>query len=1593
MKKMDRNAIEDVMVLTPFQQGILFNYLKDPESNLYSEQLRVSISGIGSRNFRPIEAAEMRDYYPLSSSQKRIYILHNMEENSIAYNMPSAMWVEGPLDIERLERICRHLVQRHESLRTSFINIDGEPFQKIHDHAGFEIQHIDPDVYAGNPGSYDKIIADFIRPFDLDRPPLWRVGLLKVAEEKYLLLDDLHHIISDDISIGILITELSELYDGRTRDHLSVQYKDYALWEIQRQKDDSMRDTQEQFWLDRFAGEIPVLDLPADYPRPPRLSFRGANLEFKMDATLTDRLRELAKQRRTTLFVLLFSIYNTLLYKYSGQEDIIVGTPITERTHQDVHAVVGMFVNTLSLRTHPAGNLAFSTFLQQVKEDTVTAFSHRFYPFELLLEQLDLRRDISRNPLFDTMFALHTVDLERIRIPGLNVYPYQFQNPISRLDLTFSVFEARQGLHLLLEYSTALFKKETMERFRNHFINTCRAVLEDPERKLKDIDILSGEEKNRLLVTFNDASAEIPETKPLHRLFEEQAQRTPENVALTGIGHRVAGARHTAPADTSVTYRELNEKAARLAAKLINKGVRQKDRQKDIVAIKTKKSLDMIIGILGILKAGAAYLPIDPQYPKERIDYMLKDSSARALVSWFDGFMVRWLDGSSVPTYQPTNQLTSKPNNLAYVIYTSGSTGKPKAVAVEHGAVVNMLLWRKKEYAISNRHSVLQLASFSFDSSVEEIFTPLISGARILLVPSAYRFDLAYLEEVFNNHHITHLSTVPGFYRSLLDSIPDALTGLEAVTVGGESFGPELVKKHFELLANTALYNEYGPTENSVCTTAFRFNPARDENPPIISIGRPITNVNCFILDRHNHPVPVGVPGDLYISGAGLARGYLNRPELTAERFVISQRLLVNGESSPDDQCPMTNDILYRTGDRACWIPDGNIRFLGRSDSQVKVRGFRIETGEIQSRLAGHKQVKEAAVIARTSEGGDTYLCAYIIPFPGADYAKLPPGLPSPAITETINAYLGRFLPDYMLPSFIVPVKEIPLTANGKIDRNALPEPACAGKKTYTAPRDNIEETLARLWLEALNGNRQSPLMIGIDDNFFLSGGHSLKAAMVVSRFNKQFNTSVSLSRLFEFPTIRTFARFIKESGRQEINREIRPIETGEYYPQSSAQKRLYFLAQMETNQTCYNMPWLVRVTGKLDVYRFRAACRKVILRHETLRTSFHTINGEPVQRVHGQVEFEIRHFKEAASFVRPFDLSQAPLLRLGLKETGPDEHLLILDMHHIIGDGTSMEILVDDFFRFYKGETLPPLKIQYKDFTLWQNRLRTAENNTLRQQEEYWLNLYSHGSSIPRLNLPCDFPRPTIFSFKGATHSFKPDKQDTERLKLLTREHNATLFTVLMTALNILLYKYSGQEDIIVGTSTAGRSHSDLERLIGMFVNELALRNRPTGSKTFLQLLGEVKQATIDAFDNQDIQFEELVDRLNPERDPSRNTLFDVCLSVANFKRPETVLEDIALTPLPMETGTSKFDLTLFAFEDERDGTISFNLEYCTSLFAPDTIRRMAVHFLNILRTVTAAPDIRIEEINIYYPGCSNRHRSLPKTHNPPSESFTLGL
>ncbi|SHN37815.1 non-ribosomal peptide synthetase [Mucilaginibacter sp. OK098] len=1507
------------------------------------------ISGLGKTAYQSIEKAVRKDHYALSSAQQRMYFLYELDRTSLAYNMPYVVELEGALDEDRLNAAFRSLITRHESLRTTFEVVQEEVLQRINKTVDFTITHYE----AEDAETAAAAITSFIRPFDLGSGPLIRIGLVKVSQDSHLLLADMHHIITDGVSQGILIRDFMELYEKGSLPALALQYKDYSEWQHSQTQQEQLN-SQRTYWKEQFSGELSVLDLPQDHSRPQVKSYQGSSQSFTLDREETKALKALGEKSDATLFMTLLSVLNVLLGKLSNQEDITIGTPIAGRYHAELEGIIGLFVNTLALRNHPKGELSFREFLEAVKTSSLSGFENQLYPYEELVNELELARDTGRNPLFDVMFTFQNFRQDELQIPGLQLKFRDGDHGISKFDLTLTAVEAGEELELTFEYSTSLFESETINRFISYFKRIVTEVTADADKQLSKIEILSTSERNKLLNEFNATEVAYPKDKTIIDLFEAQAERTPDSVAVFS-------------ASESITYKELNARINQLTYFLAQKGVVKES----IVGLLMDRSIDFIINAFAVVKAGALYLPIDSGYPDERINYMLTDSHAAILLTKENILKEKNINEDKVifcydkltnelGKLEETNPESQRAEDI-YVLYTSGSTGAPKGVIGTQKGLINRLNWGWENYPAKDDEIFCLKTNIGFGDHLVEVFSPLLSGVPVRIFSDEEILDIPRMYALLVQEKITRITLVPSYLKALIEqNNGKQLTNhsIRFIFCSGEYLPFQLAQEFYKNFSDISLVNIYGSTEVSADATYYTvenqdvellgdINELQEEQIRKIPIGKPISNTTILILNRNNALQPVGVPGELYVSGISLARGYLNKPELTAERFI--------------DHPYKAGEKLFRTGDLARWLPDGNIEYLGRMDDQVKIRGHRIELGEIENQLASHPEIREVVLLAREREG-DKYLVGYYLS-------------ENKISSEELRAYLSERLPKYMLPSYFVHIQSMPLTPNGKTDRKALPEPDYSSGTTYTAPETELEVKLTGIWSEVLQLDKEQ---ISVTAGFFDLGGHSLKATTLVNRIYKELQVEVPLKAIFTHQDIRSLGAYISGLGKTAYQ-TIEKVVRKEHYALSSGQQRMYFLYELDRTSLAYNMPYVVELEGALDQERLNEAFRSLITRHESLRTTFEVSAGDVVQRINETTDFTISHYQAAdaetaaaqiTSFIRPFDLGAGPLIRVGLVKVSQESHLLLADMHHIITDGVSQGILIRDFMELYEKGSLPALGLQYKDYSEWQQG--ASQQEVLSSQSTYWKDRFSEGLSV--LDLPLDHNRPSVKSYQGSSRTFTLNREETHQLKALGERSDATLFMTLLSVLNVLLGKLSNQEDVTIGTPIAGRYHVELEGIIGLFVNTLALRNHPKGGLSFREFLEEVKTSSLSGFENQLYPYEELVNELELPRDTGRNPLFDVMFTFQNFRQEELQIPGLQLKFRDADHGISKFDLTLTAVEAGEELELTF--EYSTSLFEAGTIDRFISYFKRIVTEVTVDANKQLSQIDIL--SASERNRIL---------------
>jgi amino acid adenylation domain-containing protein/non-ribosomal peptide synthase protein (TIGR01720 family) len=1538
--------------------------------------------------------------FPTSFAQQRLWFLDQFEPGSPFYNIPLAVRLQGRLDIDVLRRVLVEIVRRHEILRTTFIALDGQPMQLV---TPFEASGADPLPLPVTDLSHlpdDQREAEMYRlatweaqrPFDLRAGPLVRAALLRLTDDDHLALLTLHHIIADGWSMGVLLHELATLYAafvaGRPAPlpDLPIQYADYAVWQretLARSAGDGVSplDRQLAYWRERLADAPAALDLPTDRPRPPVQSSRGASCSARLPQALAERLRALGRQAGATLFMTLEAAFAVLLRRYSGQEEVCIGTPVAGRSRPELEGLIGCFINTLVLRHDLRGSPTFREVLERTRATALEAFAHQEAPFELVVEAVQAARDISRTPLFQVMFILQNAPASVHQLPGLTLTQIDVETGTSTFDLTLSATEDVEGVALAVEYCTDLFTEGTIHRLLTHYRVLLEGIVADPACPIDRLPLLSAEERSTLLNWGGVVRPSVAPTSTIVERFEAEADRAPDAEAVVW-------------GDTRLNYADLDRRANQLAHYLRRLGVRPGV----LVGIALERSADLVVAVLGVLKAGGAYVPLDPAYPSERLAGMLADArpavvlTGAATEAWLaagDGQVVDLAAATAAIAACPAQRLDNgaTPDDLAYVIYTSGSTGPAKGVMVTHAALSNACDAWERAYDLrraARRH--LQMASFSFDVFVGDLVRALCCGGALVLCPRETLLEPARLYDLLYRERIDCAEFVPGVLRLLIDYLNDSgqrLDWMRLVICGSDTWFVGEYRRVMRLCSpDTRIINSFGLTETTIDSTYFDGGVHALLDEQSVPIGRPFDGVRLFILDQHRQPTPIGVPGELYIGGVGVARGYLNRPDLTAERFVLLEGFGNDGNGAQVQR-------VYRTGDRARWLPDGNIEFLGRLDHQIKIRGYRVEPGEIEAVLVRHPAVRAAAVTLHHNAPGGPRLAAYLEPV-ASDAAD-----ERNALVASVRRWLEERLPEYMIPSAFVTLDALPLTPNGKIDRRALPAPdwsARAAEAAFVAPRTPIEELLAGVWSDLLGVAR-----ISAQDDFFALGGHSLLATQLVARIRATLGVELPVRAVFEAPRLADLAQRVADVRRHDGHPPAPPIRPqprdGRRFPLSFAQQRLWFLDQLEPGSAFYNIPEVVRLRGRLDVAALERALNLVARRQEALRMRIVTGDGQPALVIEppGALEahplrIPVRDLRALpvnerepaalriaeADVRQPFRLDQAPLMRALALRLADDDHLIVLTIHHIIGDAWSTNILVQELTACYealiggRSLVLPDLPVQYADYAVWQREWLQGE--TLAQRLSFWR---EHLSGLPPLlNLPTDRPRPAVQTYNGAYTTFRLPVRLSAALRTLAQHESATLFMTLLTAFAALLQRYSGQEEFAIGVPVAGRSHAELEGVIGFFVNTLALRMNLTGHPSFHEAVQRVRATALDASAHQDVPFDMVVDALHPARTLSHSPIFQVMMVMQNDVAIGSVGRGGAgmqAESVTLHSGAAKFDLTLFVIDD--GAVIEGAFEYNTDLFDGDRITRMIGHLETLLEEIVANPDQPLDRLPILTP------------------------
>jgi amino acid adenylation domain-containing protein len=1502
--------------------------------------------------------------FPASSSQQRLWFLDQLMPGNSFYNIAFALRIRGELRLPVLQQALVEIVLRHEVLRTTFETVEGQSVQVVNRPHGVLMPIVD---LSGLERPARERQAEALAAqesqgaFDLTRGPLLRVTVLRMDSSSHMLLVTFHHIISDGWSIDIFMREVGALYQtiaaGKPSilPNLPVQYADYSVWQQQWLESSPAARAERDYWSKQLA-HITTLEMPTDFPRLPAQTFRGTRRSFRIQEALANRLKLVSQQHGVTLFMTLLAAFQTLLFKYTGQTDIAIGTPVANRGRTQLESLIGFFANTLVLRSDLSGNPTFVEVMARARQVSLNAYTHQTLPFEKVVEDLQPERSLSRTPLFQIAFIFqNTTGSEKTgEIPELQMEIVETEAKTSKFDLTLEVVEGRSGFLGVFEYSIDLFSAATIDRMIEHFQMLLTDIVASPTKTIRQLALLSATEAEQLN-TWNATETAYGDGggQTLVDLLMAQAARTPEQVAVKLATIDTASAPNTAIHQLS--YAALAQASNQLAHYLQQLGVGPETR----VGVCMDRSVEMVVALIGILKAGGAYVPMDPDYPAVRLAYMLADSNIDVLLTQShlnerlpatDATIIsldsEWNKLALYPNTAPDIDLTA--DNLAYIIYTSGSTGQPKGAMNAHRGIVNRLVWMQAEYQLTDAHKVLQKTPFSFDVSVWEFFWPLLNGAGLVMAQPGGHRDADYLVNVIQAEQITTMHFVPSMLDIFLQAQNvEACTSLWQVMCSGETLPKAYVERFYSRL-KASLHNLYGPTEAAVDVSYWACQS--NDLGMSVPIGKPIANLQLYVLGDSLEQLPVGVSGELYLGGVGLGRGYWARPSLTAERFL------------PNPYSQLAGERLYRTGDLAKWRGDGVVEYIGRADFQVKIRGYRIELGEIESALRGQDGVRDAVVIAREDTPSDKRLVAYLVA--------------SESQTLEVNILrdaLNRTLPAYMVPSVFVTLDQLPLSPNGKINRQALPKPQgtlLEHQQTFQPLSSPTEELLAAIWADLLNVQRISAVA-----NFFELGGHSLLATRLVARIREQFGVDVSLRAIFELSTLQAISRTIDVGRQNKTGTQLQtlvPLPRMEALPVSFAQQRLWFIHQLDQNSPAYNAFVAIRLTGTLNAAVLERSVNALVQRHEILRTTY-AFKDELVQIVaeslsinlplidltnlDTQEQDRILHDLMATESVAPFDLGNGPIFRTRLVKMQPDVHVFLLALHHINSDAWSFPILFQELVQLYQAfvsgqlSPLPPLPIQYADYAAWQRRWLAGE--VLEVQIAYWQKKLVGVSTL--LELPTDHPRPPAQTYRGSSRSFQLSKDTTQLLKDFTKAEGATLAMGLLAGFEILLRRYTGQDDFVVGQGIGMRRWQATEGLIGPFINMLLLRASFTDGLTVRQLIRQVRETALDAYDHQDLPFEKLVEVLQPKRDPSYNPLAQVMFVFHNTPVSHIDLTNLQFDFVASEQHSAQFDLLLRITEVNE--TLMGQLEYNTDLFEGQTVVRMVEHYQTLLSAALQNP------------------------------------
>ncbi|MCM3291594.1 amino acid adenylation domain-containing protein [Paenibacillus sp. MER 180] len=1492
---------------------------------------------------------------PLSFAQKRLWFVNQLNPDHSFYNIPFVLRLIGSFHYPCFVMALNEIVKRHDSLRTRIVAKDGIPMQVRDRYCPFEVELIDLSASESETilQQADSILEQKARtPFDLSEDVPVRFCILKLKEQEHIFLASFHHIAVDGWSIGVFMKELTDFYNSSVSGsslerELPFQYADFSTWQTEWLTGEQITSGL-NYWKQQLLG-VESLSLPTDYTRPVVPSYRGDTVRYTLPNAISKMVNLYAEEHNYTLFMSYLSVLKVLLSRYSGQDDITIGTPIANRNKTETKGIIGFFANTIVIRSHLAGELSFRSLLDQIRETSLKAYENQDVPFEKIVEEIHPDRNSNLNPLFQVMFIFQSSDNEHIHMQDLQIAPMQLDTQTSKFDITFTVQKAMDEHQIHIQYNTDIFKASTIERMIQHYELLLTQLFQAPEAPMAQFSMLTEAELLQLK-QWGMNQPVVAMTKCVHDLIS--CIHYSESIAI------VHG-------EVALTYKEIYNYSNQFAH-YISSFICERNQ---LIGILMDRSVEMIVALLGILKAGCAYVPIDPGYPTERLEYMISESNIQLIVTNLDVPNI-------IPSYKnqvvPFNHLDVLqhlrvdkyetdvlPEDLAYVIYTSGSTGKPKGIAMPHQVLVNLLEWHKEHPTLGEPCRTLQFTTISFDVAFQEIFSTLYLGGTLILIRNEDRDDFSVLADIIISKRVERIFMPFVALNQLAETCvlerKERFSLKNVVTAGEQLLINQKIRQFFHNIPNCTLHNHYGPSETHV-VTEYMMPQLTQEWEDIPPIGASINNVGLYVLDKYQHMVPIGVKGELYVAGQAVSNGYMNREDLTRDSFV---QLPIAPEQS----------ILYKTGDMVSFREDGNLNYYGRLDKQVKIRGYRIELSEIESVIMSHRAIQDVFVLVQERKYIKFFVAYYTI-------------RPANSLTiEELKGYVATLLPRYMIPSFWSELQEIPLLPNGKVNRAALPDPERSFEcvEADDEPQTELEKTMAQIWCEVLGLVR-----LGVNQSFFDVGGHSLLATQVISRIRSQLNMELPLRILFEHHTIKELSHYISNHVNDFSHRPIVQIGMGDERvvtgPLSFSQKRLWYIEHMELTASPNNIPLVLHMKGTLLTNELEKSIQCLVKRHDLLRTTFHIQgDGQPEQVIHPVMNDKLklilingegkRNIKNIIQELlqHKFDLSIGPLIRFHLIYLGLEEWIFLINMHHIISDGWSISILLKELTELYNAYVhsreaqLEQLPFRYLDYCYWQNEHLIKEQK-YEQQLNYWTNKLS--GELHVLNLETDKQRPTTLTSRGKVQQFSVDPKVYDLIQTTVKQTGLTPFMIVLSSFKVLLHRYTGQSDIIVGTPIAGRSTEDLEKVLGFFVNTLVLRTTITHDMTFLDVLEQVKQTSLEAYSNQDVPFDKIVEKVRPIHDVSRFPLFQVMFSFNNTPAADIKLENVQVEPYEFDVLGSKFDLTV-TIQLDKDGLIGV-MRYNSDIFDDHYIEQFIAHFQHLLSSSLQHNTSRISELSL---------------------------